>query len=169
MNEQDYNQLREQGWRRRLTEHEHAELQEYLATHPAAREEWQDETALNELLEILPAAPPVSSNFTARVLQVVQLETITIIRRERSFGWFPSRWLLSWLPKTAVAAVLIGSAFIAYHEQQEHARVALAQNVVEVTAAVSASDPDLMQDFEPIRQLSAQQTKADTELLALLK
>ena len=36
MNEQDYNQLREQGWRRRLTAHEGAELQKYLAAHPDA-------------------------------------------------------------------------------------------------------------------------------------
>ena len=168
MNEQDYNQLRESGWRRRLTPAEEAELQPYLAAHPAAREEWQDEMALNDLLESLPLAPPVASNFTARVLQAAQLEAAAV-NRERNRGWWSVKIFRSWLPKAAVAAVLVGSVAIGYHEQQEHARVALAQNVVEVTAAVSASDPDLMQDFEPIRRLSTPQPKADTELLALLK
>jgi len=168
MNEQDYNQLRESGWRRRLTSAEQAELQEYLAAHPIAREEWHGEAALNDLLESLPAAPPVASNFTARVLQAAQLEA-TVIHRERTYGWWPARIFRSWLPKAAIAGVLVGSVFIGYHEQQEHARAALARNVIEVTAAVSASDPDLMQDFEPIRRLSNPQPKADTELLALLK
>jgi hypothetical protein len=168
MNEQDYNQLRESGWRRRLTPAEEAELQKYLAARPLAREEWHSEAALNDLLESLPAAPPVASNFTARVLQAAQLETAAR-NRERNRGWFSARIFRNWLPKTAIAAVLVGSVFIGYHEQQEHARAALARNVIEVTAAVSASDPDLMQDFEPIRRLSNPQPKADTELLALLK
>ncbi len=168
MNEQDYNHLRELSWRRALTQNESDELQKYLQAHPAAREEWENEAALNQLLEQLPAAPPVSSNFTARVLQAVALETAAQNRAPaRDLAVWPKLW--RWLPKAALAGLIFGGALAGYHQQQVNARAALARNVVEFTAAVSASNPEVMQDLEPIRRLSDPQPKADTELLALMK
>jgi hypothetical protein len=168
MNEQDYNQLRENGWRRPLTESETAELQKYWAAHPAAREEWENDTALNRLMERLPSAPAVSSNFTARVLQMAALEKAA---RERTngrvgFGW---DYLRSWLPKAAVAALAITLGIASYHMHEVNTHAALAKNAVEFTAAVAASDPEAIGDIEPIRQLSDAQPKADVELIALMK
>jgi hypothetical protein len=168
MNEQDYNQLRELSWRRPLTAAEAETLQKYLSAHPAALTEWEDETALNQLLERVPAAPPVASNFTARVLQTVKLETAAE-NRESVQGLSVWQIISRWLPKAAFACVLLAVGVVGYHERQVNERVALAKNVVEFTAAVSASDPEAMQDFEPIRRLSDNQPKADTELLALMK
>ena len=54
-----------------MTPSEEAELQKYLAANPAERADWQVEAELNRLLERLPEAPPVASNFTARVLKAV--------------------------------------------------------------------------------------------------
>jgi hypothetical protein len=167
MNEQDYNQLRETSWQRPLTPPETEALQQYFAAYPAAREEWESEAALNQLLEKLPAAPTVASNFTARVLQTVALEKAAQARAgERSR---PAWNFWRWFPKATIAGVLIGGAFAGYHQQQVNARAALARNAVAFTAAVSASDPEVIQDFEPIRRLSDGQPKADTELLALMK
>ncbi len=168
MNEQDYNQLRELSWRRPLSAAEAEMLQKYLSASPAAREEWEDEAALNQLLERVPAAPSVASNFTARVLQTVALETAA---QDRAPVRGVSIWqrVRSWLPKAAVASLVLATGVVGYHERQVNERVALAKNVVEFTAAVSASDPEAMQDFEPIRRLSDNQPKADTELLALMK
>ena len=167
MNDQDYNQLRELNWRRSLTPNEAAELQAYLTAHPAAREDWQAEAGLNQLLAQLPDAPPVSSNFTARVLQAAQLETAAH-HRASARGGFHWRGLWNWLPKAAAVGLVISLASLGYHHQQMNNRAALARNVAELTEAVS-SDPQLMEDFEPIRRLSDPQPKADTELLALLK
>jgi hypothetical protein len=168
MNEQDYNELREAGWQRPLTPVEAAELQKYLSAHPAAREEWENEMALGKLLEQLPEAPPVSSNFTARVLREAALEKAA---RERilSGRWHRLRNFWVVMPKWAVAVLVIALGAAGYHQHQVNARAALAKNVVEFTAAVSASDPEAMADFEPIRQLSDAQPKADIELLALMK
>ena len=64
-----YEALREASWRRKLTPEEEQQLRLWLAAHPEAEAEWEAETALNEKLAALPEVP-VSSNFTARVLEV---------------------------------------------------------------------------------------------------
>lgn len=161
-----YNRLRELNWRRKLTNAEAAELQEYLAAHPEAKEEWESDTELNQLLELLPEAPPVASNFTARVLQAVEREAAS-----------PSRvttgrpaWLVSiqrWLPKAAIACLAVSFGLFTYEQHQMKTRAAMARSVAELTAIVSASNPELLEDFEPIRRLSDPEPKADVELLAL--
>jgi hypothetical protein len=167
MNEQEYNQLRETAWRRRLTTAEEAAMQAYLAAHPAEGLDWQAELELNQLLEKMPAAPPVASNFTARVLQAVERENAAQNRQSAASPmWLRLR---NWLPKLAVASVLLGLFAVNYHREQVHARTALARSIVDLTTAMPASDSGLTQDFEPIRRLSDSQPKADTELLALMK
>jgi hypothetical protein len=101
-------------------------------------------------------------------LQTVKLET-AVENRPSVRGLSVWQIISRWLPKAAVACVLLAVGVVGYHERQVNERVALAKNVVEFTAAVSASDPEAMQDFEPIRRLSDNQPKADTELLALMK
>jgi len=168
MNEQEYNHLREASWQRRLTPAEENGVQEYLAANPAARDDWQVEAELNRLLEHLPEAPPVSSNFTARVLQTARLE-VAAHEREKSQGWLSWRFLYGWLPKSAVAVVAGGLVFLGYHQHEMVVRAELARNVVQLSEAVSASDPELMNDFEPVRRLTDSQPKADLELIALMK
>jgi hypothetical protein len=165
MNEQEYTHLREASWRGRLTEIEAAQLQKHLAAHPGLREEWETEAGLNQLLEKLPEAPAVASNFTALVLQAVERDAAARNRK-------PAKGrldLANWLPKAAMAALLLGFTFVGYHQYEIRNRVALAKNVAELSAAVSASDPELMKDFDPIMRLSDPQPKADIELLALMK
>ncbi len=160
-----YNRLRELNWRRRLTDDEAAELQSYLAAHPEAKEEWESETELTHLLEHLPDAPPVASNFTARVLQAVEREAAT---QPRAMGW--PAWLRRvrrWLPKVAMACLTIGLGVFAYEQHQLKTRTVMARNVAELTEMVSASNPELLEDFEPIRRLSDPEPKPDVELLAL--
>ena len=73
MNESEYQALIEASWRRSLTDDEQARLDSWLRVHPEMHNEWEEESALNRMLEELPEAP-VASNFTARVLQAVQRE-----------------------------------------------------------------------------------------------
>jgi hypothetical protein len=169
MNDQEYNRLRELSWRRRLTHAEEAAVHEYLSANPQSRDDWQVEAELNLLLEQLPEAPPVASNFTARVLQAVQLEDAARERTPARASWISWRFLHGWLPKAAVAGVALAVFSIGYHQHQVNARAAFARNVLELSDAVSASDPELMGDFEPIRRLSEPQPKADLELIALMK
>lgn len=168
MNEHDYQQLRELGWRRKLTPNEEAAVQDYLTAHPEAQDDWLAEAELSQLLEQLPEAP-VSSNFTTRVVQAARLEAAAHKRQRR---WNLPLWMRisNWLPKAAVAGLVVAGALsFGYHQHQVSTRAAFARNVVQLSDAVSASDPELMQDFEPIRQLSNSQPKADVELIALMK
>src|ERR1039457_2212594 len=99
-----FSKLRETSWRRELTSAEESALRDWLAEHPEAREDWEADAALNRVLERLPEAP-VPSNFTARVIQAVELEKAVALREPES------RWKWVWrsfVPKVALAAVFVG-------------------------------------------------------------
>ena len=118
---------------------------------------------LRGLLSRLPDAP-VASNFTARVMQAVELEES---RRAR-------RWNFIWnwhalLPRIAVTAatVLFAGAAFHHHELNAH-RAALAKNVALVAEAQPLPDVDALKNFDAIQRMG-QPARADDELLALLK
>ena len=155
--------LRELLWQPKLTEAEAAELQNLLATHPEAQADLETESALNDALAQLPEAPPVSSNFTARVLQAVERETTIRSRTD-------SRWSLhSWLPRFAVAALSLTLAVAAWHHHEMNERAAMARDVAQLGAALVSSTPELTENFDTIRRLNASSPKADTELLTLMQ
>ena len=115
---------------------------------------------VRELLFRLPDAP-VASNFTARVMQAVELEEMQQ-SRWRVFGW---SWR-AWVPRTAVATAL--AVFAAFTFQQHSLylhQVAIAKN-----AALVASQPlpsvDALKNFDAIQRMG-QPARADEELLAL--
>ena len=160
-----YQQLREAGWRRKLTQAEQAELRAHLAAHPEARAGWDAEAALNDALAQLPNVA-VSSNFTARVLQAVERETTARSRVAWwTFGW-PS---FNWAPTVAAAVLVVGVSLLAYQRHRVASRLELAASVVAVANVKSLPHyPEVLEDFEAIRRLS-QTPPADEALLALLK
>ena len=89
---------------------------------------------LRELLSRLPDAP-VPSNFTARVMQAVELEESQAARWR---GW---RW--NWhalLPRAAVAAAVVVAAGFTFHQHEIYNRRAeIAKNVVLVAQAHAAA------------------------------
>jgi hypothetical protein len=103
----------------------------------------------------------VASNFTARVMQAVELEEMRR-SRWRVFGW---SWR-AWVPRAAVGTALV--VFAAFTFQQHNLylhQVAIAKN-----AALVASQPlpsvDALKNFAAIQRMS-QPVGADDELLAL--
>lgn len=167
MNESDYQALMEASWRRSLTDDEQSRLDTWLRTHPEAHNEWEAESALNRLLEQLPAAP-VASNFTARVLQAVERESAAAARRESVFDrvkqWF-------WRPAPRVAwalliAVLLG---FGYHQHQTNVRGEMARGLSVLANVATLSDPAVLQDFEAIQRLGQSAPGDDEELYALLQ
>jgi hypothetical protein len=159
-----YHQLREAGWRRKLTEAEQAELGAHLAAHPEAQADWEAEAGLNDVLGQLKDFS-VSSNFTARVLQAVEREAAAQARERWKF-WWPS---FGRAPKVAAAVLVAGMSVLAYHRHQVTTRVELAESLVAVADVKSLpAYPEVLEDFEAIRRLS-QTPPADEALLALLK
>ena len=117
---------------------------------------------LRGLLSRLPDAP-VASNFTARVMQQIDLEESRHLHKLNSiFNW------RAFLPRAAVAMALIlfAGLTLQHHEANVH-RAALAKNVA-LVAEAPMPDVDALKNFDAIRRMS-QPARPDNELLALMK
>src|SRR4051812_13464337 len=79
MNDELYNEILDASSRRKLTAEEETQLRAWLAAHPEAQADWDDEALLTQQLERLPNAP-LASNFTAQVMGKLELE---LAREER--------------------------------------------------------------------------------------
>ncbi len=164
-NDPFYQQLLELSWRRKLTVAEETRLRAWLAAHPEAESDWEAEAALNQALVRSPDLA-VSTNFTARVLEAVRLEEAAV-SRGRAAGrrlW----WRLHWLPKAALAALIVAAGLVSYQNHQLTKRKALALSVAAVSDVASLPGPDILEDFDAVRALK-QTPPADVDLLALLK
>ena len=144
---------REPLWRRKLSAPERAALR--------AQPELELEARLTDALAKMPDAP-VASNFTARVLEAVELEELQAARS----GW---RW--DWrllLPRVAVAAAILVFTGIGLQRHEVYARRAeLAKNLATV-ASTPAPSLDALENLDAIQRMS-QPVHADGELLAALQ
>jgi anti-sigma factor RsiW len=174
MNQQSaYQQLLEQSWRRPLTPAEQAQLRAWLEAHPECRRDWELEAGLNEALRRLPE-PPVSNNFTARVLQAAQREAAA----GTAAPWrSPGRWVatlrdrwspLRWLPGTALAALLVAAGLFSYQRYNHNRHSAMVQSLATVAEIRSLPSPTILKDFDAILALD-DAPRADEELLALFQ
>ena len=164
-NDPIYNQLREQGWRRKLTDAEEAELRAWLAAHPEAQADWDAEAGLNPALGRLPDVP-VPSNFTARVLQAVEREAAAELRRGERKWQFWRR--LRWLPRVAFAALVLGAGLVSYRQFQAARFAEYAHSVAAVSDVSSLPSPEILKDFDAIRA-SNPTPLPDEQLLAVLQ
>src|SRR5215831_5778169 len=148
-----YRRLLETSWLRPLTTAEETELRSWLAEHPEAVVDWEAEAGINHALGALRDVP-VPSNFTARVLAAVQREQQT--ERRRTAAW-PQVWhgLSRWLPRTAVAGIILGVGAIAYiHTSQNTRREQMVRDVETVCDVRSMPSPRILQDFDTIQELT---------------
>ena len=154
--------LMEALWRRKLTAAEEADLAEWLAKHPESREGWKMEAALSGLLaEMTPA--PVSSNFTARVLQEIQRDVLAAgSRRGTNAGW------RAWLPRLAFGAGLVVAGSSSYHFVRAAHHSRMVDGVAMVSQVASLPSVEILQDFDAIRAMD-RAPGADEELLHILQ
>ncbi len=125
------------------------------------REPIQDE--LREWLSRLPDAP-VASNFTARVMQAIDLEE-SAAGRERRF--FFGSWRL-FLQRAAAAVIAVSIAGLALqHYRADAQRSELARNIA-LVADTPMPSVEVLTNFDAIRRMG-QPAQPDDELLALLK
>lgn len=114
---------------------------------------------VRKLVSRLPDAP-MASNFTARVMQAIEREEARQ-SRGKFFDW---RWRF-FLPRGAVAAVLVGLAALTFHQHELLVRQQeLAKNVVLVAQQVPSVDA--LKNFDAIQRMG-QSAHPDNQLLAL--
>jgi len=160
-----YQQLRETGWRRKLTEAEAADLRAWLAAHPGARQDWETEAQLSQALAELKDAP-VASNFTARVLQAAARAVAGTRIGEPAWRlWWRA---LGWVPKAALAALVIGIGLFSYSHHQAVTRIEMVKSVAVLAGVKLLPSPEILADYDTIRRLG-RTPPADKDLLALLK
>jgi hypothetical protein len=161
----DTERLAELAWRRSLAPEQQARLRQYFAAHPEARGPWELEAALARALNRLPPAP-VSSNFTALVLQAVpRAPTRSAWRRRLDLAsWFPA----GWLPRTALAATMICLSVGTALEAQTLQRQKMARDIASVGALATLQPVDWLQNFQTIENLNRVEV-ADDVLLQVLQ
>jgi hypothetical protein len=165
MQDVDYQNLRETGWRRPLTAAEVERLRAILAAKPALQAQWDEDTGLNRLLERMPAAR-VSSNFTARVVEATR-------RAERKHDWSerlaPFRWLSRhWMPRIALGLAMLCCGVFSFREYQAVHRAQMARELANVTRLAALPPVEWMKDFDTINRLN-KVAVADDDLLAALR
>ena len=166
MNEAEYQELREAGWRRKLTPAEEARLQAWMALHPEQQRDWEAEAGLNQLLGQLRDAP-VASNFTARVLQELDRESAPVsvpVSRGGSLIEWLSRGFRRPAAGLAWAAALMFAGWAGYHQFSKPTGTAQAQDLAVLFKTVG-QEPALFEDFDAIHKLPQAD---DEELYAVL-
>ena len=165
MRDKLYQEIKEAGWRRALNGDEEAALQRLLAAHPEARQAWVEEAALNRLLQRWPA-PPVSSNFTARLLQAVQNAPV---RRSWRDWLAPAQWLpegRAW--RVAMCSMMVCLGLFSFRESQVLHRLRMARELAGVSRLAALPPMEWLKDFDTINGISRVKV-ADDDLLAALE
>lgn len=141
-------------WRKQLSEAERAALR--------AQPELEIEARLTDALAQIPDAP-APSNFTARVLDAVELEEARAARHAGRWTW------RAWVPRLAVscAVLIVAAAGLQRYEAYTH-RVALAKNVAMIATKQPLPSVDALVNLDIIQKMGAS-NHADGDLLAALQ
>ena len=170
MNNPDLGRLLDTARRRPLTAEEETRLHACFADDPSARTIWEEEMALNRLLDRLPDTP-LSSNFTAQVLQAVERADAGQGTSGRTFRWLGLPRPVRQAAAACALLVLMGLAYWRYdsvrREKMALALAELASGMHTPSEAVALAPEELWENFDAIHRLP--QTQPDEELLAVLK
>ncbi len=162
MNQIEFEKMKLASWQRRLTEQENSAIEAHFAAHPETRTDWDEEFALAQTLRNVPEVP-VSSNFTALVLRVVERESAQPLHDSLTlYDWLKRHWLRS----TALASLLVCGGFISAQQYRSVQRMNMAQGVSAVSQA-AAFPHQWLEDFDAINRF--EQPPVDNELLAALR
>lgn len=160
MNQSEFDNLLQKARERDLTDGELAKLERWLAANPAEQAEWE---ALDRLLAALPAAP-VTTNFTARVLD--EIRRAETAQPALGQAWWQRLLAPQFRPiqiaAAATLAMVIGGVGYQSHLNQSRAEMAAA------VASIAEFTPVFLADFEAIEAI-AQADPIDEELWAALK
>lgn len=164
MNDVRKEELIRLSMKRELTAEEESNLDKWLAGEREAQAQWEEEQALSRAIHSLPDVP-LSSNFTSRVLQAVEVEETGAARKVRSGrGWF--RFLLPRTGWAVAAAALVALGIYNRPTKQKDMDRALASLPIDFAKLPA---PDALADFDAINQLRQASVVTDDKLLEALQ
>jgi anti-sigma factor RsiW len=166
MNDSEYRELIEASWQRRLSDEEQSILTGWLAAHPELQAAWDSEVALNNSLARLPDAP-LSSNFTAQVMQALDREKAAAVR-QHSFLERVERFVRTRAPRIGWAFLLVGLLLFGMQQHRKAARQELANGLAALASVAALPDPRALQDMDAVQQLSRLSSGEDEELFKVL-
>lgn len=164
----EFEQLLETRARRPLNPDEQDRLHMWFHEHPEDREIWEEEEALSGALQDLPEMP-VSTNFTSRVWQQIEMEAR---EPEPTPAFNIVRFLSgSWLrvPRIAWACAIILAMGISLDQHRVQKQEQLAESIVPVVELAQVPSVEMLQDFDAINTLSEPMVSGDLELLLALE
>ena len=135
-------------WRWELTPEDRALLDSWLAEHPETRATLEEDLFLTSALQRLPDAP-VATNFTTRVLGELERPDRAHARPSRPLA--PLGWLSGWLPRAAVAAVVVGLSLFGWHQHRASVRAELVRSMAENIAGLG---PEIIENFDSVRRVN---------------
>jgi hypothetical protein len=168
MNPPELEQLIETARRRVLSSAEQSRLDVLLEAAPATWPERDEELALTRLLTRLPDAP-LASNFSARVMQAIDLADAQAVREARESSWWPRRWFgrLAW---TTAAVAVTGISWLQYQNWQ---RTETARSIQFITEVAVVPSVEVLTDFDAIQSFASvpptMDVEGDLELLNALQ
>ena len=175
MTPEEFQQLKDKARTGGLSTDERAVLRGYLAAHPAAAADWEDDDALDRGLAALPDVP-VSPDFNARVMAEVRREAghrstapVQSVGTRSNVVRFPgfSR-MLNPLAAAAVVALLIGGSALVWRQQRDLRHAAMAESLAKFSDTTAVPGVEVLRDFAAIQRLSQTLVSGDEELAAAL-
>jgi hypothetical protein len=168
MKRQDGSEFWKTGLRRKMSIGEEAEWQIHLADQPEARAQFQEELSLNRALQRLPDIP-VSSNFTALVMQAVERE---YQHRSRPMLWrlWADYVAFNWGRKLAFGSALLLLGVLSYQQYQLSARRALAMSLSSIESVLPVEGA--VEDFRAaygLRRVPTPSPSEEMDLFAALQ
>jgi len=167
MSRAEFNQLLEAGLRRELTANEVRRLEAHWVHFPADRQVWVEEMGLNRLWQELPDVP-VSSNFTAQVLEKATAQACggAAPHGLARWGWLAS-W--DWMQKAVLVLGAVCVVWLTSLEYRRHSRIELARSLAAASHEAVVPSPDILNDFDAINRLSQVPPMVDNDLLVALE
>ena len=138
-------------------------LQSHGVLNPAEQRRLADELALNRLLDSHRPAPPVSSNFTALVIQQVEREGRS--PRPSWDGGTLRRWLRPLATATALACLVAWVALVRRPPGPGPGEGALA---LDHAASLPGINPAVLADFDAVLRLGSSPRPDDEDLILAL-
>ena len=160
MDNPEYQRLLELAWKRDLSPEEGADVKKSLA--PRWQRELEEEQRFTRCIQRL-ADVPVSSNFTARVLQAAK-RSKPVARS----SWWHRLALPKWVPRLAMAALTVSLGLLSVQQYKSAQHTRMAHDLVSVSELAQLSEVDWLDNFETINRMS-QVEAADDDLLMSLR